>query len=286
MKKKLMSLALALVMCFSLCVPALAMDTEENDYNTQKLLYISEDEETNSGYKVTSTLNEGGVYTIRGYQDSSLIEEYIVYPGNYTYEKQTFNNGNITCDTVVVENAEISSNASSILGRAGGYMGTMFYNNIPMGLIYSISCTINNSTDTNSSWQVQSFSGSVAEWITKLIAALGISSAVATGCVESFLVSAAFEVISGAIHNKTTMTLKATVVNHTITGTSTSPLDSSYHSATLYGKTATITAPGSAYEGYTYRDGYSSADWGNNVFGRAMFKAVYNSDWTPTGWTD
>ena len=247
-------------------------------------VYVSEDEE--GIYEVTSLLKEDGIYTIRGYKDKVLVEEYIVVPGSGSYVKRTFCNGIIEHETILFEETTPLNSISVNNTNRAGYLGTMYYNNVYLGLNYMISCTIENSTDVNSSWEVQSFAGTAAEWVVKLVSMLGISVSIATACVESFLISSAFIIIAGAIHNRSAMRLKATVISHTITGTSTDPMDSSYHEGTLFGETATITAPGSEYEGCTYKDGYSSEDWGNNAFGRAMFKEVYNSDWTPTGWTD
>lgn len=282
--KRVVSLVLTLTMCLTLCVPAMASEYKQEVGENEETLYTSDAENMISDYKVTSILNDDGTYTIRGYKEQQIIEEYIVMPGSGSYVKRTFTDGVVETETILTEETTGSISSNS-MARAG-YLGTMYYQNIPMNLTYMIRCTIENSTNVNSHWEVQSFSGSVAEWAVKLVAMLGIPAGIASGCAQTFLVSAAFTVVAGMIHNRTTMDLKATVISHTITGTSTSPLDSSYHEATLFGETATITAPGSNYEGYTYKSGYSSKDWGSNAFWRAMFKAVYNSDWTPTGWTD
>lgn len=283
---RIVSLALTLAMCFVLCVPAMALEDEQEACGSEMTLYVSDEEDMISDdYKVTSILNNDGTYTIRGYKEQLVVEEYVVMPGSGSYIKRTLADGVVGSETIVTEKTAKSIDSSNSVNRAG-YLGTMYYQNIPMNLTYMIRCTIENSTTVGSHWPVQSFAGTVAEWTAKLVAMLGVPAGIASGCAQSFLVSAAFYVVSNEIHNKTSMDLQATVISHTITGTSTSPLDSSYHEGTLYGETATITAPGTAYEGYTYKTGYSSEDWGDNAFGRAMFKAVYNSDWTPTGWTD
>ena len=288
--RKLIALVLMCSLIMSTTVNAMYISTA-NDAELAKAeqtLYVYEAEDARSYYEVTSLLNDDGTYTIRGYKEDNLVEEYVVMPGSGSYIKRTFRGGVIEREMVLFEETTPRLSGYNDINNStrSGYLGTMYYNNVHMGLVYMIYCTIDNSIDVDSEWWVQSFEGTVAEWTVKLIAMLGLTASIASGAVQSFLVSAAFEIAGGAIHNLTTMKLKATVVSHTITGTSTSPLDSSYHEGTIEGETATVTAPGSAYEGYTYTEGYTPAHWGNNSFGRAMFREVYNSDWTPTGWTD
>ena len=180
----------------------------------------------------------------------------------------------------------MQANKNSNNTTRAGYLGTMYYNNVHMGLTYMIYCTVNSSVEDNGYWVVGGREATVAGWIVELISSLGIAEEIASNLLESLIIMGIFVLVVEIIRSSTTMQLKARVVTHTITGTSTSPLDSSYHEASLFGQTATITAPGSNYAGETFTKDYTPADWGTNAFGRAMFKAVYNSDWTPTGWTD
>jgi hypothetical protein len=278
MKKKLMSLALALVMCLTLCIPAFA--NESLDVG-EEVIYAST---TSNGdpYRVTST-KSNGTCTIRSYENNVLTEKCVVVPGSAEYTKITYDNSKVTSSQrVVLDN--VTTTLPALSASADGYMGTMYYDNIQY--IYMIRCYINNSVDPTSNWKVQSYVGKVGDFIVDLVAALGITSYIAEGLVQGLVAAGLFSLLKGVIDQITTVTLSASVTSHTITGKSTDPIDSTYHSSELYGKTAVITDLTHHYAGHTFTEGYTPAGWGTGEFGRAMFKALYHSDWTPTGWTD
>lgn len=275
--KRIMSILLSLTICFMFCAQAFAANTDEEVID---LLTTSEGQQ----YRITST-ETNGTYTLRGYLDNVLTEEYTVVPGSAEYTKTTYYNaGETSNQTIVMDNVittPVSTTSSPMLASIGGYMGSMYYDNIQY--IYMIDCYATASL-SQSSWSVQSFTGSLAELVVDIISALGLTSNIATAVAEKLIIAGLFVYVHELIKNATTMTLGADVTSYIITGLSTDPVDGSSHSGVIYGKKAVITEP-SQYFNQTFTEGYTPAMWGYGDFGRAMFKAVYNSDWTPTGWS-
>ena len=276
--KKIVSILLSLTICFMFCAQAFAVNTDEEVISS---MTTSEGQQ----YQITST-ESNGAYTLRGYLNDVLTEEYTVIPGSAKYTKITYDNsGEASNQTVVIDNAITTPKSvipsPMLIASNGGYMGSMFYDNIQY--TYKIDCYATASSSA-SYWDVQSFSGSMAELVVQLIGALGITASLATGVAQSFLVACLFVSIDNIIKNKTTLRLRSNVTSYNITGQSTNPIDHSNHSGVIYGKKAVITEQ-SKYYNQTFTEGYTPSMWGYGEFGRAMFKAVYNNDWTPTGWT-
>ncbi len=86
MKKKIMSLALALVMCMTLCVPAFAVESG-NTANEETILST---EALSSGGEsmVTSRDNDDGSTTYTYYENGIELRTYNVVPGSGYYTVQ------------------------------------------------------------------------------------------------------------------------------------------------------------------------------------------------------
>jgi hypothetical protein len=281
MKKKMMSLALALVMCFTLSVPAFAASDVVND---SVLIYECGD------VTIYSLEKPNGDVELSQYESNELVQRDTINSNRTgVVVREFFKNGTAIGSDILHVNDYIAISESPVqmpaLQRANTLAGTINYRaTYNTGYVYyGARCQYNTINVGQTTYTINQNGGAFVDLVSLVVGAISLPSFLASEFVQALLVGLGISVASGAIKGQVSDTVACieTVYNWTWTDTTNSSNYEMVSGARYY-----VNDTKSAVKGKNYYDGFVPQDWGTSSFAGMVHSELFSYlMWNVVSWS-
>ena len=287
MKKSTIALFLAVVMVITLSTPYVGALEEIGSQSSDETVIL--DLSTPDGnIKVTYTEGNDGVLFMYEYHDDVFYEMTRYTPGNTFFERSFASpSTRASIEWEVVDFSDSIMNDVSTLavkGKTTRNLGYMHYKNPITGDILSISCYVDEWYNPGKTVSISGTLGSIVEFTTFLVGAIGIPVGIAGNVVTSLLSAAVVLLVGSYVKAAVATDVTANVTDQRIYGNSTShsgkPRGDLGNASITY-----VTSKSSKYSGQYFYEGFTTHDWGTANLGRWMFYKVFGVEYVPSYWT-
>lgn len=299
--KKLISLVLVSLMCFSLAVPSFALTCSVNDVlaNADNMLgtiirsekcmvtnnvFEGRNSGAAEGVITTSYIEDtDGSYTIYQYINGVLTDCHTTIPDSGLVLHKMYNdNGTITESTEVTMSQARTSVPDRVSVRN---MGSVSYQHPITGTIYSLDCTIREGIYEQKEYTFNAGAAkTLADWTASLLSLWAFSTNPTNVISKTLDFLSVTGLLSLSINGFYTVLLTRTVTcnynNQEFYGDATSP-SANYPQGCLEGTYAAVVDNGQTK---LITEGYTVTHWGSSNFGRMMLYKVFGIDEAPTSW--
>lgn len=279
--KKLTSLALALVMCLTLCVPAFAAS---NVNSNSVLIYECGD------VKIYSFEKPNGDVELSQYENNELVQRDTIYSNSAgVISREFFKNGIDNGSDILHVNDYIALSKSPAqmpaLQAASTLAGTINYRaTYNTGYVYyGARCQYNTIYVGQTTCTINQTGGYFVDLVALVVGAINLPSLIASEFLQALLVGLGITIVGGVIKGLISDTVSCieTDYNWTLTDTTNSSNYELVSGAKYY-----INDTKSAVKGKNYYDGFVPQDWGTSSFAGMVHSELFSYlMWDVVSWS-